>query len=171
MDSTYIERLTMARTRKATWPFLTGAVLGGVATYFLDLNNGSERRAKIAPTISKAQSAVTGSGSAGAQAFQTVKETVKPGSSHTPDNPTPDDLTLRDRVESELFKNPETSREHINVNVVDGIVELRGEQDSQSAIDALIQSAKSIANVKGVHSYLHLPGTPAPNKESAIEAS
>jgi osmotically-inducible protein OsmY len=74
-------------------------------------------------------------------------------------------------VESEIFRNPQTSREHINVNVVGGIVELRGEQAAQGDIDRLVQAVKGIPNVKGVHNYLHLPGTPAPNKESAIEAS
>jgi len=96
-----------------------------------------------------------------------VKEKV----GHKPNNLDPDDATLRDRVESEVFRDPETSREHINVNVVGGVVELRGEQRTQDDIDNLVKTVRSIANVKDVHNYLHLPGTPAPNKESALQNS
>lgn len=86
------------------------------------------------------------------------------------DNPNPDDLTLRDRVESQIFADTETSRENININVIDGIVEVRGELP-QGEIDALLQHIKGIPDVKGVHSYLHTPGTPAPNKVSVLEVS
>lgn len=88
-----------------------------------------------------------------------------------PDNPNPDDVTLTDRVESELFRDPSVPKGSININSVNGRVELRGELSSQPQIDDLVSKVRRIPGVKDVHSYLHLPGTPAPNKASAIEAS
>ena len=88
-----------------------------------------------------------------------------------PDNPTPDDNTLRDRVETELFRRAWVPKGNINIDVVDGIVELRGQLKHQTDVDTLIKDARAVQHVKDVRSFLHLPGTPAPNKESAIEAS
>lgn len=147
--------------------FFTGGLVGAGLMYFLDPDRGSDRRTKLKPLTQKVAETQKRAAPVAGKAFDTVKEKV----GHQPDNPDPDDTTLRDRVESEIFRNPETSREHININVVAGIVELRGEQTSQDEIDKLVSSVRSIANVKDVHNYLHLPGTPAPNKESAMQNS
>ncbi|MGI8824884.1 MAG: BON domain-containing protein [Chloroflexota bacterium] len=96
-----------------------------------------------------------------------VRETVQRGH---PDNPNPDDNTLRDRVETELFRDSEIPKGELNIFVVDGVVDLRGELPSQTMIDKVIQRAESVEHVRGVRSYLHLPHTDAPNKEEAIEA-
>jgi osmotically-inducible protein OsmY len=101
------------------------------------------------------------------QATGVMRETVP----HTPDNPNPDDNTLKDRVESEIARGPEISRANLNINVADGIVELRGEFKTQQEIDQIVERVRQIPNVKGIHNYLHLPGTPAPNKASVLEVS
>lgn len=90
-----------------------------------------------------------------------------------PDNPNPDDTTLRDRVESEIFRDwsVHADKGEFNIDVVDGIAVLRGQLKTQEEIDTLIRKVGEVRDVKGVESYLHLPGTPAPNKEDAIEAS
>lgn len=90
---------------------------------------------------------------------------------HQPDNPNPDDNTLRDRVETELFRRAWVPKGNFNIDVVDGVVELRGQLKHQTDIDTLIKDARAVPHVKDVRSFLHLPGTPAPNKESAIDAS
>lgn len=146
---------------------LTGAALGATLVYFLDPKKGRDRRQKLGPITQKAGETQKRAAPLAGRAYNTMKEKV----GHTPNNPDPDDVTLRDRVESEVFRDPHTSREHINVNVVDGIVELRGEQSTQDDIDKLVKTVRDIANVKDVHNYLHLPGTPAPNKESVIQSS
>jgi hypothetical protein len=87
------------------------------------------------------------------------------------DNDNPDDVTLKDRVESEVLRDPKFGRAPINFNVENGIVVIHGELPTQSDIDDLVGKVQGIRNVKGVENLLHLPGTPAPNKLSAIEAS
>ena len=73
-----------------------------------------------------------------------------------------DDATLKDKVESELFRDEHEVKGSISVNAQDGVVQLRGEIPSQDLIDALVDRTKQIHGVKDVESLLHLPGTEAP---------
>jgi osmotically-inducible protein OsmY len=88
-----------------------------------------------------------------------------------PDNPHPDDNTLRDRIESVAFGHHTAPPGEYNLNVEDGIAVLRGQLNSQEDIQRLIALVAEVPDVRGVESFLHTPGTTAPNKESAIEAS
>jgi osmotically-inducible protein OsmY len=140
--------------------------------YFLDPDKGTRRRNVTRDRLSAVIRRFMGrSGSMaqniGGQAYGLVQETVP----HRRDNPNPDDRTLKDRIESEVFRNRKYSRESLNVDVADGVVELRGELPSESDIDDLIGQVKSVPDVREVVSYLHLPNTPAPNKESALRVT
>ena len=73
-----------------------------------------------------------------------------------------DDATLKDKVESELFRDEHEVKGSISVNAQRGIVQLRGELPSQDLIDALVVRTRQIHGVKDVESLLHLPGTEAP---------
>jgi len=73
-----------------------------------------------------------------------------------------DDATLKDKVESELFRDEHEVKGSISVNAQDGVVQLRGEIPSQDLIDALVDRTKQIHGVKDVESLLHLPGADAP---------
>ena len=73
-----------------------------------------------------------------------------------------DDATLKDKVESELFRAEHEVKGSISVNAQEGVVQLRGELPSQDLIDALVARTKQIHGVKDVESLLHLPGTEAP---------
>jgi osmotically-inducible protein OsmY len=151
--------------------FTAGLVGAGLA-YFLDPDRGKRRRNV---TRDRLQSVFRRAGGSAKQTASYVGGTaagkMAATGPRTPDNPNPDDLTLRDRVESELFRDPSVPKGELNIDVVDGIVELRGEVQTQQEIDDLIKRARNVQHVKGVESYLHLPGTPAPNKESALRVS
>ena len=73
-----------------------------------------------------------------------------------------DDATLKDKVESELFRDEHEVKGSISVNAQQGVVQLRGELPSQDLIDALVARTREIHGVKDVESLLHLPGTEAP---------
>jgi hypothetical protein len=100
----------------------------------------------------------------GQAAYGTVRERMPVGH----DNPNPDDRTLKDRVESEVFRDPSVPKGQINVNVQNGVVVLRGELGTPQAIENVITRTRQVPNVRAIESYLHLPGTPAPNKESVL---
>ena len=73
-----------------------------------------------------------------------------------------DDATLKDKVESELFRDEHEIKGAINVNAQAGVVQLRGEVPSQDLIDALVERTRKIHGVREVESLLHTPATPAP---------
>jgi osmotically-inducible protein OsmY len=141
--------------------FLAALAAGMALEYFLDPKRGTDRRTMLANQLGP----VTGSLSGIAGPLTGMMP-------HAHDNDNPDNQTLKDRVESEVLRDPKFGRAPINFNVEeDGVVVIHGELPTQSDIDELISQVKSIRNVKDVASFLHLPGTPAPNKMSAIEAS
>jgi hypothetical protein len=73
-----------------------------------------------------------------------------------------DDATLKDKVESELFRAEHEVKGAININAQQGVVQLRGEVPSQGLIDALVERTEKIQGVREVESLLHTPGTEAP---------
>ena len=73
-----------------------------------------------------------------------------------------DDATLKDKVESELFRDEHEVKGAINVNAQDGVVQLRGELPSQDLIEALVSRTQQIHGVREVENLLHTPGTEAP---------
>jgi hypothetical protein len=75
--------------------------------------------------------------------------------------PDMDDATLAHKVESEIFRGSRVSKAAVNVNVVDGVVWLRGEVKRPEQIRALETKARAIPEVRGVENLLHLPKTPA----------
>ena len=150
---------------------LVSGVIGAALAYFLDPNTGARRRHMTRDRIvamvrrfGRRSEKLAAYG--GGRAYGVVQETVP----HPHDNPNPDDLTLRDRVESEIFRDPSIPKGQINLSVVEGIVELHGQLGSQDDIDRLIKAVQNVPEVEGVRSYLHLPGTPAPDKADALKA-
>jgi osmotically-inducible protein OsmY len=85
-------------------------------------------------------------------------------------NPDPksgmDDNTLKGKVETELFRDEEIPKGQINVHVVDGVVELRGEVKRPEMKKDLEQKALAIPEVHEVSNLLHLPKTPPPSKKA-----
>jgi len=73
-------------------------------------------------------------------------------------------------VESELFKDPTMPRGHMNLEVEGLTVVLRGELESLEEMEKVEGAVSRIPGVLGVRSYLHLPGTPAPNKAASLSA-
>ena len=68
-----------------------------------------------------------------------------------------DDATLKDKVESELFRDEHEVKGAINVNAQEGVVQLRGQLPSQDLIDALVERTQKIHGVREVENLLHTP--------------
>ncbi len=82
-----------------------------------------------------------------------------------------DDETLRQRVESQLFRDRHIPKGDLNINAEHGMVILRGELDSPIEIAQLEERVRHVAGVRGVQNLLHPHGTPAPNKQRSWAAS
>lgn len=59
----------------------------------------------------------------------------------------------------------------VTVESVDGVVTLRGEIPSRDAKTTVEQAVSTTPGVIEVQSFLHTPGTPAPNKAASLRAS
>lgn len=81
-----------------------------------------------------------------------------------PAKPDMDDVTLARKVETEIFRGTRAPKSSVNVNVVDGVVWLRGEVKRPEQIRSLERKAQSVPEVRGVENLLHLPKTPAPTR-------
>ncbi len=151
--------------------FFLASTFGSLLAFFFDPDRGARRRNitrdKAASMFrrflrrSKANAEYLGG-----KAYGIVQETVP----HAPDNPNPDDKTLKDRIESELFRSADFPKGDVNINVAEGVVEIRGTLPSATLIDETIAKVRAIPGVGDVHNFLHLPGTPAPNKAEGINA-
>ena len=77
-----------------------------------------------------------------------------------------DDVTIRDRAETELFRDPSVPKGTINLSVERGILVLRGEVPDEEMRERLAREGASIDGVWSVRNLLHLPGQ-APEPVSA----
>lgn len=141
---------------------------GALAGFFLDPVSGRRRRAQLAQRIPaffrhRGREAARLGRRAGAGAYG-----VRQKAMHLRQEPKPEKLNdpaLARKVETEIFRDPEVPKGQINVQVTDGVVELRGEVPRPELIDDLVERARRIPEVRGVDNLLHLPGTPAPMRE------
>jgi hypothetical protein len=75
-----------------------------------------------------------------------------------------DDVTLANKVETELFRPVDAPKGSVNVNAVDGVVYLRGEVKRPEQINELERRTRRIPEVRDVENLLHLRKTPAPTR-------
>jgi BON domain len=81
-----------------------------------------------------------------------------------------DDVTLARKVETEIFRPADAPKGSVNVNVHEGVVELRGQVERPEQIDQLGMAASRVEGVQRVDNLLHTPGSPprhAPSSDPA----
>ncbi len=140
------------------------AAIGAALMYFFDPTDGTRRRHV---TVDRAKAFFRKRSSSGAGAVKSQAYALKQKATHLreEEKPQPDDATLKDKVESELFRDESAPKGQINVNAENGVVYLRGEVEAE-LIDALGKRARKVKGVREVENLLHAPGEPAPTKQS-----
>jgi BON domain len=145
------------------WGYFLAALAGGAAAYFMDPDRGKRRR-NMARDRAIAFFRHTGR-RLGTQARYTAKTayglTQKVAHRADEEEPTPDDVTLTNRVESELFRDPDVPKGNININVEHGAVVLRGQVEDPEEINAIVEKVQRVPGVHYVENLLHLPDTSA----------
>jgi osmotically-inducible protein OsmY len=150
--------------------FVLGGLAGAAVAYLFDPIGGRGRRARLLDQVRSMTGRGGGMLGDGADVVLELEETeVVVGMSAPQERP--DDQTLADRIHSTVFGEPDVPDDRLTLEVVDGIVTLRGELDSQEEIDDIAGRIAAVPDVREVDVLVHLPGEPAPNKEAAIQAS
>ena len=154
-------------------PVLTGAIVGAAVVYLFDPEKGRTRRAILVDwvgararrgwrTVNQLSARTGNSAAAFPQRMVQLRSTrPKPA----------DDLTLRDRVESEVFRNPDLPKGQINFDVQSGVVTIRGQVDNAYQIANVEKAVLKVPGVAGVENLLHVNGTAAPNKAESRQSA
>jgi osmotically-inducible protein OsmY len=147
---------------------LVGALAGAATVYFFDPQQGRARRAQFIDwsgarlrhgwrAVNRLGSRAASTGAAFPERMVSLRSSPRPA----------DDLTLRDRVESEVFRNADLPKGQINIDVESSVVTLRGQVDNAYQIASVEKAVLNVPGVSGVENLLHVNGTPAPNKAQA----
>lgn len=75
-----------------------------------------------------------------------------------------DDTTIARKVESAIYRSRSAAKGKLNVNVVDGVVYLRGEAKNPTQVKRIVNKAAEVPEVVRVENLLHLPHTPPPTR-------
>ncbi len=141
---------------------LGAGAFAALAAFLADPSRGRARRARLldqgAASVRRAGREVHRVARRVGSMASGKLEAVTEGGSRVP--PT-DDVTLRDRAETELFRDPSVPKGTINLSVERGVLVLRGEVSDTAMRERLGSQAEAIEGVWSVRNLLHLPGEPA----------
>ncbi len=156
-------------TRKVLLMATVGAA-GAAAAYFLDPARGRARRAQArdqAAAAVRRRREEAGRKARYAQGRAEGAAAQAQGAGRTKPQ---DDVDVVQSIKQALAA-LDVPIEDVTVEAVDGLATLRGQVPDDEAKSAVEKAASGAAGVNEVHSWLHLPGEPAPNKASALRAS
>ena len=153
--------------------FAAGAAFGAGLAYFLDNQSGARRRNVARDKAQKYLRVGKGTAQDAAQAATAQAEAVRARAEHavSGESAPPDDVTLTRKVETEIFRDADAPKGAVNVQAVDGVVELRGEVGDRTQIEALESKARAVTGVRDVRNLLHLPGETPSNVAGTPGAS
>jgi HSP20 family molecular chaperone IbpA len=150
--------------------FLTAAGVGAAVAYFADPENGRSRRARAKDQLDAKMRRRQ------RQAEQLTRhaENVAAGQAaraRGAGEPTPtDDVDVAHAVRQALSAAGVPTSD-LTVDVVEGTAALRGQVPTGEDKTKAEETVGRVPGVQRVESWLHLPGEPAPNKASALQAS
>jgi hypothetical protein len=139
------------------------AALAAAGAWLYDPVSGRRRRSQLRDrTAGFFRRSARRSGRFGRHVASDTQGLVQRAAHARPEPRVLDDATLKNKVETEIFRAADSPKGRVSVNAQHGIVQLRGEVDSADLIDDLVQKVRSIQGVREVENLLHVPGAPAP---------
>lgn len=150
--------------------FLILAGIGAALKHFLDPEQGNARRKEFVQRVGGMFRGGVQRGSDAGRSVTSQAHGVTQRVTHMREEEKDlTDETLKSKVETELFRDPDAPKGRVDVNVIDGIVFLRGEVE-EDMIKDLEKATRKVSGVKDVENLLHTPGTPAPATPEGTEA-
>jgi hypothetical protein len=144
------------------------ALLGAAAAYLFDPVSGGGRRARLRDRTTATWRRARWRGEklrrhAGNVIEGKMHEIGDLGEAGRP----MDDATVAQRVRSEVLGRPDFRADDIIVDVENGLARLRGQTEHPDRIELIVDLTKTIPGVREVETFIHAPGSSAPNKEAA----
>lgn len=175
-----IERLLATQRRRTAWPrrstIVASIVAGGLAMYYFDRSSGRRRRALVKDQLAHLKHVlgreVPHRVEKRARFFRGVARGWRHEAAGVVTHYGPayvDDETLVARVRSEVLGHRGIKSGEIHLDAYEGTLTLRGQLQYPDEIRRLIEDTSRVDGVRRVRSYLHLPGTLAPNKAEIYE--
>ena len=148
--------------------FVKGAALGAAAAYLFDPDSGDGRRARLRDQAG----AFVRQGRERADELSRHAGNVVEGKRHELGGATDldrpmDDVTIADRIRSEVLGRGDLMADGVVVNVENGKAQLRGAAPSAETIEDIVDRTRAVTGVLDVENLMHLPDAPAPNKQAA----
>jgi osmotically-inducible protein OsmY len=148
---------------------LVAVGLGAVTAYYLDRDRGHARRVHASDRARAAMRRRRNQAASQARYMDGQAEgeaAIRTGAGRF--HPT-DNHAIAEHLRTVLARLDVDTR-HVNVEVVDGLVRLRGQVSDEDAAAHILRAVEHEPGVKQTESLLHLPGQPAPNKTAALQA-
>ena len=137
--------------------FAAGSIAGAAGAFFLDPQSGRRRRNVTRDRALGMLRRVSGRAESAGRGVATEAYGVSQKVQHRQEEPkTYDDATLAQKVQSEIFREADVPKGKVDVNAAEGVVELRGEVDSQALIDDLVAKTRKVQGVREVENLLRV---------------
>lgn len=136
--------------------FLRLAAVGAALLYFFDRQQGARRRTMARERVLGLLGRTPLAPGAAVRAETDALRRLGDGDAGEP--AAADDKTLKAKIESEVFREAETQKGDVNVDVELGVVYLRGQVDDESMIGDLEARVRSVQGVTRIENYLSTPG-------------
>jgi osmotically-inducible protein OsmY len=134
--------------------YALSAAVGAALVFFFDPQSGARRR-HMARDKTASFFRRRGRRAARAVVSETYGLAMKATHLREARKPQPNDATLVQKVESEVFRDPAIPKGQINVNAENGVVVLRGAVDSPALVERLEKATRSVHGVRDVRNLLH----------------
>jgi hypothetical protein len=145
---------------------VAGAAGAGLA-YAFDPARGRRRRAELKDrgraALRRQMRAVERQASYGKGRAEGTMHRLRHPKPHVPE----DDLTLADKIRSEVLG--KVDGPHLTIDVNERVVTLRGQVADDQTVQDVEREVRGTPGVADVVNLLHPPGTPAPNKVDALK--
>jgi hypothetical protein len=145
---------------------VAGAAGAGLA-YAFDPARGRRRRAELKDrgraALRRQMRAVERQASYGKGRAEGTMHRLRHPKPHVPE----DDLTLADKIRSEVLG--KVDGPHLTIDVNERVVTLRGQVADDQTVQDVEREVRGTPGVVDVVNLLHTPGTPAPNKVDALK--
>jgi osmotically-inducible protein OsmY len=143
---------------RTVFSFALGAATGAAAARFLTPSAGRKAAGAASSAASSAASAASTQAHHTANAMKGAVHSVTPHHHEAMD-----DMTLADRVRSEIFRPDDAPKGSVSVDVQEGVAYLRGTVPDDDWAKRLAKDAGKVTGITGVKNLLHTPGTPTPH--------